>query len=497
MTHILAIDQGTTSTRSIIFNDEMAIIAIDQIEFQQHFPQSGWVEHDPHDLWSTTLETCQNAIKKANLASSDITAIGITNQRETVIVWDKFTGEPVHNAIVWQDRRTADQCASLRDKGHEVMISERTGLLLDPYFSGTKLNWILDNVEGARDRANRGDLLFGTVDSFLIWKFTNGEIHATDATNAARTMLYDIREGYWSKTLCRLLDIPIKMLPEVKNSADNYGKTYKEIFGICIPIRGVAGDQQAAMIGQACFEPGMMKATYGTGCFALLNTGLTPVKSKSRLLTTIAYQFNGQPTYALEGSIFVAGAVVQWLRDSLKIIREASETEQLAMQADESQNITIVPAFVGLGAPHWNSECRGAVFGLTRSTGAPEMARAALESIGFQTRDLLEAMSTDWQSEGISPTLRVDGGMSSNDWAMKFLSDIIDAPVDRANITETTALGAAWLAGMQIGVYRGQVEFSSRWTKEKEFKPTMNDEKREQKYLLWKKSVEASLSVPT
>jgi glycerol kinase len=310
-------------------------------------------------------------------------------------------------------------------------------------------------------------------------------------------MLYDIREGYWSKTICRLLNIPTKMLPEVKNSADDYGKTHKDIFGTCIPIRGVAGDQQAAMIGQACFEPGMMKATYGTGCFALLNTGLTPVKSKSRLLTTIAYQFNGQPTYALEGSIFVAGAVVQWLRDSLKIIREALETEQLAMQADESQNITIVPAFVGLGAPHWNSECRGAVFGLTRSTGAPEMARAALESIGFQTRDLLEAMSTDWQSEGISPTLRVDGGMSSNDWAMKFLSDIIDAPVDRANITETTALGAAWLAGMQIGVYSGQVEFSSRWTKEKEFKPTMNDEKRQQKYLLWKKSVEASLSVPT
>ena len=474
----------------------MEIIAINQIEFKQHFPKSGWVEHDPHDLWSTTLETCHNAMKKASLTFADITAIGITNQRETVIVWDKFTGEPIHNAIVWQDRRTADQCASLRDKGHEAMISERTGLLLDPYFSGTKLNWILDNVEGARDRADTGDLLFGTVDSFLIWKFTNGEIHATDATNAARTMLYDIREGYWSKTICRLLNIPTIMLPEVKNSADNYGKTHKDIFGTCIPIRGVAGDQQAAMIGQACFEPGMMKATYGTGCFALLNTGLTPVASKSRLLTTIAYQFNGQPTYALEGSIFVAGAVVQWLRDSLKIVKEASETEQLAMQADESQKITIVPAFVGLGAPHWNSECRGAVFGLTRSTGAPEMARAALESVGFQTRDLLEAMSSDWHTEDINATLRVDGGMSSNDWAMKFLSDIIGASVDRSATREATALGVAWLAGMEMGVYPDQFEFSSKWTKEKEFKPTMNDEDRERKYVLWKRSVEAALSVP-
>lgn len=480
----------------MIFNSEMEIIAINQIEFKQHFPQSGWVEHDPQDLWSTTLETCHNAMKKASLTFADITAIGITNQRETVIVWDKFTGEPIHNAIVWQDRRTADQCASLRDKGHEVMISERTGLLLDPYFSGTKLNWILDNVEGARDRADTGDLLFGTVDSFLIWKFTNGEIHATDATNAARTMLYDIREGYWSKTICRLLNIPTKMLPEVKNSADDFGKTHKDIFGTCIPIRGVAGDQQAAMIGQACFEPGMMKATYGTGCFALLNTGLTPVASKSRLLTTIAYQFNGQPTYALEGSIFVAGAVVQWLRDSLKIIKEASETEQLAMQADESQKITIVPAFVGLGAPHWNSECRGAVFGLTRSTCAPEMARAALESVGFQTRDLLEAMSSDWHTEDINATLRVDGGMSSNDWAMKFLSDIIGASVDRSATREATALGVAWLAGMEMGVYPDQFEFSSRWAKEKEFKPTMNDEDRERKYLLWKRSVEAALSVP-
>jgi glycerol kinase len=376
------------------------------------------------------------------------------------------------------------------------MISERTGLLLDPYFSGTKLNWILDNVEGARDRADTGDLLFGTVDSFLIWKFTNGEIHATDATNAARTMLYDIREGYWSKTICRLLNIPTIMLPEVKNSADNYGKTHKDIFGTCIPIRGVSGDQQAAMIGQACFEPGMMKATYGTGCFALLNTGFTPVASKSRLLTTIAYQFNGQPTYALEGSIFVAGAVVQWLRDSLKIIKEASETEQLAIQADESQKITIVPAFVGLGAPHWNSECRGAVFGLTRSTGAPEMARAALESVGFQTRDLLEAMSSDWHTEDINATLRVDGGMSSNDWAMKFLSDIIGASVDRSATREATALGVAWLAGMEMGVYPDQFEFSSKWTKEKEFKPTMNDEDRERKYVLWKRSVEAALSVP-
>jgi glycerol kinase len=424
-----------------------------------------------------------------------IEAVGITNQRETVIVWDKNTGQPIYNAIVWQDRRTADVCEKMRLAGNEKIITDRTGLLLDPYFSSTKLKWILDNIEGARKRAENGELLFGTVDCFLIWKLTNGEIHATDATNAARTMLYDIHKGRWSKTICDLLEIPIKMLPEVKDCAANFGKTHTNLFKRRIPICGVAGDQQAATIGQACFKPGMMKSTYGTGCFALLNTGETPVTSKNKLLTTIAYQFDGKPTYALEGSIFIAGAVVQWLRDGLKIINEASETQELSEKADNEQNVIIVPAFVGLGAPYWNAECRGAVFGLTRNTGAPEMAKAALESVGFQTRDLLESMSADWQISGVSPTLRVDGGMCSSDWTMQFLSDIINAPVDRPEIIETTALGVAWLAGMHIGVYPNLDEFASKWTKEKEFKPSMDEESRNSKYLAWKRAVKSTLEV--
>src|SRR5680860_857605 len=372
MTYILAIDQGTTSSRAILFDKALRPSAIAQEEFPQHYPQSGWVEHDASDLWATVAGTCRAVIKRAGIGADKIAAIGITNQRETTLVWDRKTGQPIHNAIVWQDRRTAAICADLRDARHEEMFTDRTGLLLDPYFSGTKLKWILDNVDGARASAENGDLLFGTVDSFLIWKLTGGKSHVTDATNAARTLLYDIRKGRWSRTICDLLGIPMNMLPEVRDCSSDFGVTRDDLFGRPIPIYGVAGDQQAATIGQACFAPGMLKSTYGTGCFALLNTGDTPVRSQNRLLTTIAYQLDGKPTYALEGSIFVAGAVVQWLRDGLKMIREASETQPLAEAADPAQNVMLVPAFTGLGAPYWNAECRGAIFGLSRNSGPAE-----------------------------------------------------------------------------------------------------------------------------
>lgn len=495
MTHILAIDQGTTSSRAIIFDAAMKIAAVAQEEFPQHYPDSGWVEHDPSDLWSTTAATCREAIERAGLTAADIAAIGITNQRETTLVWDRDTGKPVHNAIVWQDRRTAALCRALREAGHEPEVTAKTGLILDPYFSGTKLKWILDTVEGARDRAKAGKLLFGTVDTWLIWKLTGGTVHATDATNACRTLLYDIHKGGWSSTICGLLDIPMQMLPQVRDCAADYGMTRPDLFGREIPILGVAGDQQAATLGQACFAPGMLKSTYGTGCFALLNTGDTPVASKNRLLTTIAYQFDGKPTYALEGSIFVAGAVVQWLRDGLKIIRTAAETQPLAELADPQQNVILVPAFTGLGAPYWNAECRGAVFGLTRNSGPAELARAALQSVGYQTRDLLEAMYADWQAEGGNATLRVDGGMSASDWAMQFLADIIDAPVDRPEVRETTALGVAWLAGMQAGLYPDRDGFAREWALERTFTPQMDSETRDAKYGAWKRAVNATLGV--
>ena len=494
MKYILAIDQGTTSSRAIVFDEDMSVRAVAQEEFPQHYPKSGWVEHDPSDLWSTTASTCRGAIEKAGISAADIAAIGITNQRETTLVWDRETGEPVHNAIVWQDRRTAPLCEELRAAGHEKMVTEKTGLLLDPYFSGTKLKWILDNVEGAREKAVSGKLLFGTVDTFLVWKLTGGKRHVTDATNAARTLLYDIRKGRWSTTICDLLGVPASMLPEVLDCAAEFGQTRADLFGREIPVLGMAGDQQAATIGQACFKPGMMKSTYGTGCFALLNTGSEPVMSRNRLLTTIAYQFDGKPTYAIEGSIFIAGAVVQWLRDGLKIIREAKDTQPLALQADEHQNVILVPAFTGLGAPYWNAECRGAIYGLTRNSGPAEFAKAALESVGFQTRDLLEAMKADW--EGASGgVLRVDGGMSASDWAMQFLSDIIGAPVDRPGVLETTALGAAWLAGMKAGVYPQMDEFSERWALERRFEPSMDDTIRDTRYAAWKKAVQATMSV--
>ncbi|WP_281857185.1 glycerol kinase GlpK [Litoreibacter halocynthiae] len=494
MTHILAIDQGTTSSRAIIFDGDMKIVASAQEEFKQHFPESGWVEHDPDDLWSTTAGTCRSAIERAGITAEEIAAIGITNQRETTLVWDKATGKPVHNAIVWQDRRTSDYCRELRDAGHEAMFTERTGLLLDPYFSGTKLRWILENVDGVRERAEAGELLFGTVDSFLIWKMTDGASHVTDATNAARTLLYDIRKGRWSSTICEMLGIPMQMLPEVKDCAADFGMCRADLFGKSLPILGVAGDQQAATVGQACFQPGMMKSTYGTGCFALLNTGDTPVASKNRMLTTIAYQFDGVPTYALEGSIFIAGAVVQWLRDGIKIIRDASETQPLAEKADQSQEVILVPAFTGLGAPYWDADCRGAIFGLTRGTGPEEFARAALESVGYQTRDLLEAMKADWNADG-EDVLRVDGGMTASDWAMQFLSDIIGAQVDRPEVLETTALGAAWLAGSRVGIYPDMDGFAKNWALERRFEPDMDDATRNRKYTGWKKAVKATMSV--
>ena len=487
MPHILAIDQGTTSSRAILFDGDMKPIASAQEEFTQYFPHSGWVEHDPADLWSTVQSTCKAVMDKAGLTAGDIAAIGITNQRETTVIWDAETGVPLNNAIVWQDRRTAQMCESLRAEGHNAQVSAITGLLLDPYFSATKVKWILDQHEGARARATDGKLLFGTVDSFLIWHMTGGGAHVTDATNAARTMLYDIHKSEWSAEMCAMLDIPMEMLPEVRDCASDFGVT--DLLGGETPIYGVAGDQQAATIGQACFAPGMLKSTYGTGCFALLNTGDTPITSNNRMLTTVAYQLDGKPTYALEGSIFIAGAVVQWLRDGLGIIGAASETEALAQ--DGRGEVTLVPAFTGLGAPYWNAECRGAIYGLTRDTNPADMARAALESIGFQTRDLFDAMRADWPDAG-DAVLRVDGGLSANDWAMQFLSDMLGAPVDRPAGVETTALGAAWLAGMRAGVYPNMDGFAAKWARAARFEPEMDADARNNAYARWQSAVAAT-----
>jgi len=496
MGYIIAIDQGTTSTRSIVFDDKFSIVGQGQEEFEQHFPKSGWVEHNPQDLLTTVITTCKKALNDGKIRAKDILALGITNQRETTLLWDKVSGEPIYNAIVWQDRRTSKFCDKLRSDGVEELITNVTGLLLDPYFSATKLKWLLDNVEGARAKAEAGELLFGTVDTYLIWHLTNGVIHATDATNASRTMLYDINESKWSSEICDVLNIPMSILPEVRNCSDDFGVCDEKILGYKIPIKGVAGDQHAATIGQACFKPGMMKSTYGTGCFALLNTGQSIVRSNNKLLTTIAYQFDGKPTYALEGSIFIAGAVVQWLRDGLQIIKSAAETQDLAIQADSNQQVIIVPAFTGLGAPYWNADCRGAIYGLTRNSGPAELAKAALECVGFQTRDLLEAMQSDWDDDGEEkPVLRVDGGMTSSDWAMQFLADILNAGVDRPKTLETTAVGAAWLAGSAIGYYPPFAEFSRLWKSESHFTPSLQEEERERKYSAWKSAVEATMRV--
>ena len=488
---ILALDQGTTSSRSMLFNKDFSICGQSQKEFAQHFPDSGWVEHDPMDIWRTTLETSKEVIANAGITSSDIAAIGITNQRETTLIWDRKTGLPIYNAIVWQDRRTAALCTELKRLNHEALVSERTGLLLDPYFSATKIAWILDNIPNARPRAERGELAFGTVDTWLLWNLTDGQSHATDATNASRTLLYNIHSGQWDDDLLDLFNVPRQLLPEVKDSAADFGST--ELFGKPIKIYGIAGDQHAATIGQACFEPGMMKSTYGTGCFALLNTGTTAVKSNNRMLTTIAYKLEGKTTYALEGSIFIAGAAVQWLRDGLGIIESAKQSGELAAQADDHQQVYMIPAFTGLGAPWWDADARGALIGLTRGTGPAEISRAALESVCYQTLDLLNAMQADW-GDSATTVLRVDGGMVSSDWTMQRLADILQAQVDRPVIAETTALGAAWLAGSRAGVWPDQAGFANSWQLDKSFAPQMDKPERDCKVAGWDIAVKRVLT---
>ena len=492
--YILAIDQGTTSSRAMVFRPDCTIAAAAQQEFPQHFLHSGWVEHDPEDLWRTVVETCRQAIAGAGVPPREIATIGIANQRETTIVWNRKTGQAIYRAIVWQDRRTSDVCLQLKNAGHEDEIAARTGLLLDPYFSATKIAWILDHVPGARDLAQRGELAFGTVDCFLLWRLTGGATHATDATNASRTLLFDIHANEWSKRLCELFRVPPAILPEVRECAAEFGVASPKHFGAAIPIRGIAGDQQAAAIGQACFEPGMIKVTYGTGCFAVLNTGSTAVVSKNKLLSTIAYRLGGKSSYALEGSIFIAGAAVQWLRDGLRIITSAAEAGPMAERADESQDVFLVPAFVGLGAPYWDAEARGALFGLTRATGPNELARAALESACFQTFDLLEAMRGDWGAN-TKLVLRVDGGMVTSDWTMQRLADIIDAPVDRPTVLETTALGVAYLAGLQSGIYPDLNQFAQRWSLEKRFVPAMGTARRQNKIACWQNAVARTLTI--
>ncbi len=494
-TYVLAIDQGTTSTRAILFRADMSIASMAQQEFPQHFPADGEVEHDPEDLWTTTVETCRSAMRDAGARARDIAAIGITNQRETTLLWERTNGRPVHRAIVWQDRRTADLCARLRASGHEPLFAAKTGLLLDPYFSGTKLAWLLDHVPGAAELAARGELAFGTVDTYLLWRLTGGKVHATDATNASRTLLFDIHHGRWDDELLALLGVPKTILPEVLDLSAAFGLTGPDLFGTAIPICGIAGDQQAALIGQACFAPGMLKSTYGTGCFVVLNTGRTPVASNNKLLTTIAYQLAGQRTYAIEGSIFVAGAAVQWLRDSLRVVQSAQATDALAAAADPTQEVILVPAFVGLGAPYWRPDARGALFGLTRASGPAELAQAALESVCFQTEDLLAAMRSDWpEAKDSLKLLRVDGGMASSDWTMQRLADLTGCIVDRPQIRETTALGAAYLAGLQTGFFAEPDRFAVQWQAERRFTPQMDAGMRERKLAGWSAAVRRLLS---
>lgn len=492
--NILAIDQGTTSSRAIVFDENQKIKSIAQKEFTQRFPKSGWVEHDGREIMDSVLEVSRSAIEKSGLTANQIAAIGITNQRETTLVWDRKTGVPIHNAIVWQDRRTADYCDNLKARGLESLFVEKTGLLLDPYFSGTKIRWILDNVDGARHRAENGELAFGTIDSFLIWHLTGGNSHVSDATNASRTLCYNIETNQWDDELLGILDLPRSLFPEVLDCAAEFGVTDKSVFGTQIPILGVAGDQQAATIGQACFEPGMMKSTYGTGCFALLNTGANKIKSENRLLSTIAYRINGETTYALEGSIFIAGAAVQWLRDGLGILDDAANSGDLAASSDPEQDVILVPAFTGLGAPYWDASARGAIFGLTRGSGPAEFARAALEAVCYQTRDLLEAMKRDIEHADFNTVLRVDGGMVASDWTMQFLADMLNAPIDRPIITETTALGAAWLAGSFANVWPDKKEFAANWQEEKRFNPKMSEDLRHKKYSNWLDAVDRTLS---
>ena len=484
--YILSIDQGTTSSRAIIFNEKSEILSVAQQEFTQFFPEDGWVEHDPEEIWQSTLDVSRECIEKLGVQASEIAAIGITNQRETTIIWDKLTGQPIYNAIVWQDRRTADFCTELEERGLGQVVTKKTGLLLDAYFSATKVRWLLDNVDGARARAERGELLFGTVDCFLLWRLTNGQSHKTDASNASRTMLFNIHSQEWDKELLTELSVPEAMLPEVEDCAADFGFASAEHLGAEIPIGGIAGDQQAALIGQCCFEPCITKSTYGTGCFVIMNTGEKPVESSNRLLTTVGYRLNGKVSYGLEGSIFVAGAAVQWLRDGIKLISDASETEAIATSHPSSNGVYLVPAFTGLGAPYWDPGARGGILGLTRDSSIEDIVTATLLSVCYQTRDLLEAMAKD----GVMPTiLRVDGGMVANSWVAQGLADLVRIPVDRPEVTETTALGVAYLAGLQVGIYDSLEEISSQWRSERAFQPQMAQNESNLLYQGWQEAV--------
>lgn len=490
--YILSLDQGTTSSRAIVFDKKGMIVSVAQKEFTQIFPKPGWVEHDANEIWSTQLGVAAEAITKAGLTVQQIAGIGITNQRETTVVWDRRTGQPVHNAIVWQDRRTATICDALRTAGKDKLIQEKTGLVVDAYFSGTKIKWILDNISGARTRAEKGELCFGTIDSWLLWKLTNGQVHATDVSNASRTMLFNIHTMEWDKELLDMLDIPAAVLPEVKSSSEVYGHTQHILTSHPIPIAGIAGDQQAALFGQMCTQPGMVKNTYGTGCFMLMNTGEKAVPSTNNLLTTVAWKINGVTQYALEGSVFIAGAVVQWLRDGLKIIRTAAEIETLAKEVDDCDGVYVVPAFAGLGAPYWNQHARGTIVGITRGTTSAHFARAALDSIAYQTMDVLKAMEAD---SGIAiKELRVDGGATANNLLMQFQSDLLNTKVIRPTVVETTALGAAYLAGLAVGYWSGTKEIQQQWQIETLFSPVMAETKRQELAKGWMRAIKTTMS---
>jgi len=484
---ILSIDQGTTSSRALLFNTEGEQLGLGQEEFTQHFPANGWVEHDANEIWETTLRSCRTALNKAGVEASDIACIGITNQRETTIVWDRITGEPIYQAIVWQDRRTSDYCQSLRDAGHSDFVQQKTGLLLDPYFSATKVRWILDNVEGARSRAERGELAFGTVDSFLLWKLTDGSAHATDASNASRTMLFNIRDQQWDKELLELFSIPESILPEVKDSAADFGVCAPGLFGHDIPITGILGDQQAAAFGQGCFQPGMAKSTYGTGCFLLMNTGTEMVLSNNRLLSTVAYRLNGETVYAVEGSIFMAGATMQWLRDEMRLLDNAAESEAMANETADDLSVYLVPAFTGLGAPYWDADARAAIYGMTRDTGVKEIVTAGLLSVCYQTRDLVEAIAADGAP---LQTLRVDGGMVNNNYLLQKLADLLGCDVHRPTVIETTALGAAYVAGLHTGLFASLEEVQDKWQLNQAFTPSQSEEWRAARYNGWLEAIE-------
>ncbi len=485
--YILSIDQGTTSTRAIVFEQRGLPVKTAQQEFRQYFPADGWVEHDPEEIWDGTLQVCRDAMRAAGVQAGNIAGIGITNQRETTVVWERSSGRPIHKAIVWQDRRTADFCKELRANGHGDLVTARTGLLIDPYFSATKIRWILENVEGARKKAEQGDLAFGTIETFLLWRLTGGKSHFTDASNASRTMLFDIHQQRWDPDLLKIFDVPESMLPEVRDNAADFGTTQPDLLGGAIPVSGMVGDQQGALLGQACFQDGMCKSTYGTGCFVILNTGNRALKSENRLLTTVGYRLNGETTYAIEGSIFVAGATIQWLRDGLKLIQHARDTESLAIEAGSSNSVYMVPAFTGLGAPYWDPKARGAIFGLTRDTGIAEIVTAGLQSVCYQTKDLMRAFEAD----GANPnTLRVDGGMVVNNWVVQFLADILGIRVDRPVVTETTALGAAYLAGLQAGIYQGLDKIAEYWNCDRTFEPQMEQSVQSSLYDGWIDAVE-------